>query len=144
MSKEKAKKTGMSVPRRVLVVEDDAILALAIEDALQDVGVEDVVICGSTEQALKALRAERPDAMILDVHLADRDDGWALAELVDRVGPNPPRIVFSTAAPQDIPEEIAQLGAILEKPYDTRILGQLLLQERKTGIIGRLKSALTS
>ena len=102
------------LPAFVLVVEDDAVLGLTIENALLDAGVKQVALSTSTEEAMEHLRDERPDAFVLDVHLADRDDGWAIAELVRTLGPDSPRIIFSTGAPQDIPEDIAALGCVLE------------------------------
>ena len=143
MARTKKTERNAPVPGRVLVVEDDAILALSLEEELRAIGVTDVEICPSTEDALKALRAEKPDVLVLDVHLADRSDGWAIAELVDHIGPKPPRIIFSTGAPGDIPEDVAQLGAILEKPYDPQDLAQLLREPKRTGIISRLRGALT-
>lgn len=131
------------LPRRVLIVEDDAILAVTIEMTLRDAGIEDIELCSTTEMALVALRANRPDAIVLDVHLADRDDGWTIAELVRSLGPSSPRIVFSTGAPRDIPQDIAELGCVLEKPYDIQTLVDVLREPRRRGIISRLRSALT-
>ena len=112
-----AKRPGKNKPARklghVLLVEDDALIAVALEGSLIDAGAKSVTICTTTADALAALRDKRPDGLVLDVHLADRDDGWAIAELVNSVGPNPPRIVFSTGSPQDIPVEIAELGPVL-------------------------------
>jgi len=125
--------------QRILVVEDDPLLSMSIEQALLDAGVGEVILCSSTEQALASLRQKRPDAIILDVHLADRDDGWAIAELVNNVGPNPPRIVFSTGAPQDIPAKIAELGPILEKPYDLNDLVEAVRGPLRRGLFARLR-----
>ena len=86
------------LPAHVLVVEDDAVLGLTIEQALLDAGVAQVVLSASTEEALRRLREERPDVIVLDVHLADRDDGWAIAELVRTLGADSPQIIFSTGA----------------------------------------------
>ena len=130
------------LPHHVLIVEDDAILGLTIETTLRDAGVERIVVSSSTEQALARLREEQPDVIVLDVHLSDRDDGWAIAELVRTLGPDRPRIIFSTGAPQEIPEDIAALGSVLEKPYDPECLIELLRQPKRRGIVSRLRGAL--
>ena len=131
-----------TLPDHVLVVEDDAVLGMVLEQALLDAGVAQVALSSSTEQAMQHLRQERPGAIVLDVHLADRDDGWAIAELVRTLGPNSPRIIFSTGAPQDIPKDIAALGCTLEKPYDAEVLIDVLRQPKRRGIISRLRGTL--
>ena len=125
---------------RVLVVEDDMVLALAIEDALMRLGnAREVVICPSSDATLAALEEGRPDAIVIDVHLSDRDDGWAVAELVELLGPRRPRIVFSTGSPEDIPPAIAEMGPVFEKPYDPAELVEALADERRTGLFSRLR-----
>ena len=142
MNKKLRKSKPAPLPRSVLVVEDDAVLGLSIEAALEDAGVGEVRICPTTETALAALRQETPDAIVLDVHLADRDDGWAIAELVQALGPNAPRIIFSTGMPQDIPEDLAASACVLVKPYDAVTLVDLLREPKRRGIISRLRGAL--
>ena len=132
------------LPEYVLVVEDDAILGLTLEQGLQDAGVAKVDLCTTTDEALDALRRQQPDAVILDVHLADRDDGWAIAELVRTLGPDSPRVIFSTGAPRDIPEDVAALGCVLEKPYELDVLIDLLREPKRRGIISRLRGALSN
>ncbi|WP_245978623.1 response regulator [Aurantiacibacter xanthus] len=125
---------------RVLLVEDDAILAMALEDALLRAGAGKVTICVSVEQTMRELENElRPDAIVLDVHLADRDDGWALAELVTMLGPKPPRIAFSTGSPEAIPANVAALGPVFVKPYDPDDLVAVLVEERKSGLFTLLR-----
>lgn len=128
--------------KRVLIVEDDPILGMSTEDNLRAAGVEHVDVCPTTEGAMEVLRTTRPDAIILDVHLADRSDGWAIAELVEALGENSPRIVFSTGAPQDIPPEIAELGSVLEKPYAPEALLEALREPGRRSILSRLRGAL--
>ena len=125
---------------RVLVVEDDPILAMAIEDALIHLGnAREVVICPSTAATMAELEKERPDGIVLDVHLSDRDDGWAVAELVELLGPKRPRIVFSTGSPEDIPPGIAEMGPVFEKPYNPAELVAALADSGKTGFFARLR-----
>ena len=127
---------------RVLVVEDDPIQGMALEDALRDAGASAVVLCPSIACTMAALEEGPADAIVLDVHLADRDDGWALAELVDLLGPRRPRIVFSTGSPEDIPPEIAEMGPVFEKPYDPAQLAAALASGAKPGLFARLRNAI--
>lgn len=137
--KSRISKPGRSLGR-VIVVEDDPVLAMAIEDALLNLGnAREVVICATTAATMTALEEERPDAIVLDVHLADRDDGWAVAELVELLGPKRPQIVFSTGAPQDIPPGIAEMGPVFEKPYDPAELVECLAGNSKGGFFARLR-----
>ncbi len=126
-----------------LVVEDDPLLALSIEDILLGAGSPKVTVCSSTQQAVAALDKEKPDVLVLDVHLVDRDDGWAVAELVKELGPNPPRIVFSTGNPEAIPEAVAELGTVLTKPYAPEALIAATSNTRRTGLFARLKGAIS-
>lgn len=129
-----------SKPRKfgpVLVVEDDAVLALAVEDALHEAGATDVTLASTTAQAIETLRVGRIDTVILDVHLADRGDGWAIAELIRALGTNAPKIIFATGSPGDIPADVAELGPVLAKPYD---FDQLIGHVRSRGrLLSRLR-----
>lgn len=54
---------------RVLVVEDEALVAMLVEDMLSDFGCEVIGPAGSIRQALDAIASDPPDAAILDVNL---------------------------------------------------------------------------
>jgi CheY-like chemotaxis protein len=124
---------------RVLLVEDDPVLAMMLEDAFLRAHTREVVICATMQATVEELeKGARPDAIVIDVHLGDRDDGWAIAELVTMLGPNPPRIAFSTGSPQDIPPAVAELGPVFEKPYDPVLLVEELTSGRKRGLFARL------
>jgi DNA-binding NtrC family response regulator len=127
---------------RVLLVEDDAVLSLALEDALIQAGAAEVITCSTIAATMQALEESEADVVVLDVHLADRDDGWALAELVDQLGPKRPRIVFSTGSPGDIPPAIAEMGMVFEKPYDPAQLAHVLASGEQKGLFARLRGAI--
>lgn len=123
----------------VMVVEDDAVLAMAVEDALLDAGARSVSIAATTQQALDTLRDGEFEAIVLDVHLADRGDGWAIAELVRAMGAEAPRVIFATGAPGEIPAHIAELGAVLAKPYDFEALVELVRPPERASLFTRLR-----
>ncbi len=125
-----------------MVVEDDPLLAMELEAALRHAGAADVVICRGMTEAAAALESWTPHAVVLDVHLTDRDDGWALAEMVSLLGARPPRIAFSTGSPESIPDDVRRLGPVFAKPYDTALLAAELMQVAPTGLVGRLREAL--
>lgn len=127
-----------------LVVEDDALIALDIAEALEDAGADPVAICPSIAEAMDALSRSVPALLVLDVHLADRDDGWALAELAIQLGDTPPLVVFTTATPQSIPLSAARLGHVLPKPFRTTDLVSLIHRERPAGLISRIRDAFSS
>ena len=129
---------------RALVVEDDAILGMALADTLRGGGAKSVEVCASIADAMAKIETTRFDVVILDVHLEDRSDGWALAELLKELGPRPPRIVFSTGSPDDIPPAIAELGTVLEKPYEpSELLAALHAQAAPSGLLAKLVDTLT-
>jgi DNA-binding response OmpR family regulator len=127
---------------RVLVVEDDPILALALEDALLAGGAGIVAVCPSMESTKAELEKGPASAIVIDVHLADRDDGWAVAELVEMLGTRLPRIAFSTGAPDDIPPEVAEMGPVFEKPYDPAELVAALSGEERRGLFAKWRGAI--
>ncbi|NYG44831.1 CheY-like chemotaxis protein [Bradyrhizobium sp. IAR9] len=55
---------------RILVVEDEYLIALELETELRTAGYRVVGPVPSIDGALKLLKANRPDAAILDVNLA--------------------------------------------------------------------------
>lgn len=55
--------------KRVLIVEDELIVALLVEDFVTEFGCSAVGPCGSVEKALDAVRTEKFDLAVLDVNL---------------------------------------------------------------------------
>lgn len=73
------------MPSRVLLVDDDTLLADVVANALQQESF-DVIHCASPDEALDWLRVDRPDAMLLDVDLKARMNGFQLCNLLRRGG----------------------------------------------------------
>jgi DNA-binding response OmpR family regulator len=71
----------------VLIVEDDQLIQGMVEEALSDGGFKSV-ITGSGEEAVALLQANEPiyRAIVTDINLLGRIDGWEVARCGDRPG----------------------------------------------------------
>lgn len=99
---------------RVLVVEDEFILALSIERALADAGCEVVGPVGRVSEAAQAAQDCPLDGAILDVHL----HGETVSPVADRLVRSGVPVLFTTAAAErDLPPELRRLPR-LRKPVD--------------------------
>jgi len=67
--------------RRVLVVEDNAVVADGMRFLLEHLG-HDVAVAGDGPSALAAIREYRPDLVLCDIGLPGTLDGYALARAV--------------------------------------------------------------
>lgn len=83
--------------RRLLVVEDDALTASLLADALEAQGFE-VSTSASVSEALVAVERFDPDAALLDINLGDGPNGIDLGHVLDRQRPDV-ALVFLTKHP---------------------------------------------
>lgn len=74
--------SGEGKPARVLVVEDELILAEDIAFSLTDLNYEVAGIASNSEQALRMIRESKPDLILMDINLSGEIDGIELAEFV--------------------------------------------------------------
>ena len=103
---------------RILVIEDEPMLALSLEDFLVDAGFEVSGIAGLLETALAMIEIGEFDAAIVDANLAGVSAGPAASALTAR---RLPFIVFSGYLPEQQKE--AFLGAVfVQKPCRPNLL----------------------
>jgi CheY-like chemotaxis protein len=67
--------------RRILVVEDETMIAMMVEDFLVDLGWDVIGLAGSLDRALVMARDADIDAAVLDVNLHG-DDSFAAADIL--------------------------------------------------------------
>jgi signal transduction histidine kinase len=122
--------TSMMAPikrARILVVEDEAIVARDIASQVEALGYEAVGIASSAELAIQMAERERPNLVLMDIQLSGAVDGIVAASTI-RNRFNLP-IVFLTAFAADEVLERAKLtepfGYIL-KPFSERELSTTL------------------
>ncbi len=102
------------LPKDVLVVEDNMIIALDAESALLRAGIASVRVASSAAQALKAISTRAPDFALLDINLG-RETSFAVAEQLASLGI---RFVFTTGYGEDIAFPPKLLGVPrVRKPY---------------------------
>lgn len=67
--------------RRILIVEDEAVIAMLIEDVLASAGARVVGLAATVAEAIRAVERDRPDAVTLDGNLRDELSGPVAARL---------------------------------------------------------------
>jgi CheY-like chemotaxis protein len=99
--------------RRILVVEDEPIVAITLQDMLENLGHVVVGPAFRLAAAHKLAEAEMLDAAILDVNLGDGDSYGVAALLRSRGIP----YVFATGYSRDGLEPGHEEAPVLAKPY---------------------------
>jgi DNA-binding NtrC family response regulator len=122
-----AQALGMQAQRsRVLLVEDEFLLADMVAEALGEHGFE-VFTAANAKDALRHLTCGAPcDILLTDIKLAGSIDGTALARLARELRPNLP-VVYASGSYRTIEELDAVPGAIfVAKPYNPDKLWEVL------------------
>jgi len=96
---------------RVLVVEDERIVALHLRQQLGRLGYDVTAVASSGEQALRQLAVQQPDVVLMDIHIEGAMDGIETARRIPEASQVP--IVYLTA----YSEEATLARARSTKPY---------------------------
>lgn len=73
----------MSAKYKILIVEDDAVIAQLIEHHLLDFGYQVLDIVHDSERALDKIHNLHPDLVLLDVNILGTKDGIEVAEVIE-------------------------------------------------------------
>lgn len=108
----------MSAHRKILIVEDDALIRMAGVDLLERAGFE-VVDANSADEAIAILeRAPEVELLFTDIDMPGSMNGLELAELVHRRWPNVRLLITSGQTiiqDEDVPDD----GRFVPKPYSS-------------------------
>lgn len=103
----------MTNPQRVLIVEDEALVGMAMEDALSFLGIDVAGIAGTVDEALAQVERANFDGAILDVQLHGKDILPVVESLERRGIP----FVFATGYGRaGVPEKYRD-APVLQKPF---------------------------
>lgn len=110
-------------PLRVLVVEDEALIAMQIEMTLEDAGIEVVGTADTAAAALRLAEERRPDLVTMDIRIkGERDGTGAAKDIYDALGI---RCIFVSAYANAETRErgdAARPHAWVMKPFNAREL----------------------
>ena len=98
-----------------LIIEDELLIAMAIEDALRDCGFTSFDLATSAAEAVSAAGRTCPDLITADVELRP-GCGIAAVQSICSIRPIP--VIFITGSPSEV--RIRMPGhAMIEKPFET-------------------------
>ena len=101
--------------RKVMIVEDEYLLASALQDAVEQMGAEVVGPFARVQQAMQSIDAgELPDVGLLDVNLGS-EYSYPLADALARLGI--PAVLITGYDTSALPEAYRSLS-YLRKPFD--------------------------
>ena len=104
--------------KRIMIVEDEALVAMILEDQLEDLGFSIAAICANVAEAMKAVDESAPDAAILDVNLGGQLVYPVADRLIDRGIP----FVFVTGYGRESVDQRYSSIRVLEKPVERQTL----------------------
>lgn len=107
--------TAVRATLKTLVVDDEALVAMLLEDMLADLGHEVVATAGSSQQASKLVRELSIDMAILDVNLNGEETYPIASLLMSRSIP----FLFSTGYAASGLKEGWHNVPLLQKPFQT-------------------------
>ena len=108
---------------KILIAEDETIIAIDIKTTLQKIGYAVAEIATSGEKVIEYLSKEKPDLILMDISLAGKLDGIETAEIISQKYDLP--VVYLTALTNSETLERARLTepfGYLLKPFDERNL----------------------
>ena len=103
---------------RILIIEDEALVAMELRFVLEDLGHEVVATVADAATARRIVRETEVDLALVDIHLSDGPTGVALGrELGQDLGV---AVLFMTANPGMVRNGVAGTIGVLTKPTDER------------------------
>ncbi|RUZ75851.1 response regulator [Mesorhizobium sp. M7A.F.Ca.US.006.01.1.1] len=105
----------MIEPLKVLIIEDEALLAMELESLVEDAGHSVVGWATSSAEAMAMADATEADIVFVDIHLSDGPSGIDVAKYIGERKNS--TVVFMTANPKRIPDHFAGAIGVIAKPY---------------------------
>ncbi|HZF76929.1 MAG TPA: response regulator [Acetobacteraceae bacterium] len=118
---------------RVLIIEDEPIIALDLQQLVETAGHDVVGVASSEDEAVAIAEAERPSLVLADVNLGSGGDG---ASAVSRIlARHAAPVIFVTAYPERLlTGQAAEPAFIITKPFEPTTLAIATYQAVTRGV----------
>jgi CheY-like chemotaxis protein len=111
----------------VLVIEDEAIIAMDIADLAEELGHRVIAIANTRNEALVEVRKRKPGLVLADIQLADNSSGTDAVHDILQMFDLP--VVFVTAFPERLlTGEKVEPAYLVTKPFDRGALKATIAQ----------------
>ncbi|WP_269713945.1 response regulator [Caulobacter sp. NIBR2454] len=100
--------------KTLMIVEDEVLVAMTLRDELEAAGYRVLDLTDRHNEALESAREHRPDLALVNIRLAGRDDGIALAESLKEL--NIPVLLISGQVSRARSAQTVAIGS-MPKPY---------------------------
>lgn len=110
-------------PKKILIVEDEGVVALSLQAVLNKMGYMVVGIAITGNEAIRMTTDLRPDVILMDIHIKGDKDGIQTTEKINEVSDVP--VIYLTAYADDETVNRAlktRSHSYLVKPYNPREL----------------------
>jgi CheY-like chemotaxis protein/DNA-directed RNA polymerase specialized sigma24 family protein len=122
-----------SAAARVLIIEDEPIIALDIQDLVERCGHSVVGIAATEAEAVQIARAERPSLVLADINLGAGGDGATAVSRILRDVTAP--VIFVTAFPERLlTGDAVEPAFVITKPFDPTTLAVATYQAVTRGV----------
>jgi CheY-like chemotaxis protein len=108
----------METPLKILIVEDEMLIAANISMQLESLGYEVLEIIPRGQEAINAVKIDKPDLVLMDINLKGEMDGIETAIQMQADGHIP--VIYLTANADDVHFNRAKATnpyAFLSKPF---------------------------
>ena len=103
---------------RILIIEDEALVALELRFVLEDLGHDVVGVAADSRQAEDIIKTSDVDLALVDIHLSDGPTGIELGRHLGQ--DHRVAVLFMTANPGMVRNGVAGTIGVLSKPTDER------------------------
>ena len=118
---------GEMIRSRILIVEDEPLIAMHLQLLMEDMGHEVVAVAVSHDEAVQAASEHEIDLLLSDIQLANGSSGIDAAKVI--VAQHRMPVIFITAFPDQLMTgEAPEPAFVIVKPFDKDAVGTMVSQ----------------